>query len=380
MPRDTLAMTWAARLAWLPFRLVVRRRWRPPEKVVILKPCCLSQVLLATPLLAVLSEGFPGAQFDWAVSAWARPAVATNPRVSEILETGRVGLPGGSSADVRALVATLRAGAYDTAVIPSQSSLLAYVAWRAEIPQRIGLDVGLAGFAHTIAVRPPRAVRHAAERYLLLARALGLEGQASMEFSCSDADRAAVSDWLVRDVDWLGDRPLVMIHPGGGRNPVHSETQKQWPPERFALLGNYLARHHGAAVVLVGSVEDRAQVELVRGLMTQKVTDLSGRLSLGELAAMAEIADLYVGNDAGATHVAASVRCPTIAIFGPSNPAISRAYIAPERAVILTPAKATDPFSWAYGPTYEEAVVAADLLLGPQASEADPQTTRPELS
>jgi lipopolysaccharide heptosyltransferase II len=367
-------MTWAARLAWLPFRLVVRRPWRPPEKVVILKPCCLSQVMLATPLLAVLSEGFPEAQFDWAVSAWARPAVATNPRVSEILSTGSVGLPGASQAEVRALIVALRAGAYDTAVIPSQSSLLAYVAWRAGIPQRIGLDVGLRGFAHTIAVRPPRALRHAAERYLLLAQAVGLEGRSPMEFSCSDADRAAVSDCLVREVDWLGDRPLVIIHPGGGRNPLRTDTEKQWPPERFALLGNYLARHHGAAVVLVGGVEDRAQVELVRGLMTQKVTDLSGRLNLGELAAMAEIADLYVGNDAGTTHVAASVRCPTIAIFGPSNPAISRAYAAPARAIVLTPARMTEPFSWVHGPTYEEAVVAADLLLGSLATDSDSQT------
>jgi len=33
-------------------------------------------------------------------------------------------------------------------------------------------------------------------------------------------------------------------------------------------------------------------------------------------------ARLYIGNDSGITHLAAAAGCPTLAIFGPTNPAV----------------------------------------------------------
>src|SRR5690606_8735943 len=113
--RDNALTVTLARAASLPFRLRPRRAFVPPRKAVILKPCCLSQVLLATPLLAALTETYPGAQFDWAVSDYARPAIAANERLSELVDSGRVGLPNSSWSDVRALIETLRERQYDTA-------------------------------------------------------------------------------------------------------------------------------------------------------------------------------------------------------------------------------------------------------------------------
>ena len=79
MAQDNLASQLAAQIAHIPFRLFAKRPYVPPQKALILHPCCLSQVMLATPLLAVLNNAYPNAQFDWAVSDWARPAIVTNP-------------------------------------------------------------------------------------------------------------------------------------------------------------------------------------------------------------------------------------------------------------------------------------------------------------
>ena len=40
-----------------------------------------------------------------------------------------------------------------------------------------------------------------------------------------------------------------------------------------------------------------------------------------QLAAVLESATLYLGNDSGPTHLSAAVGAPTIALFGPTNPA-----------------------------------------------------------
>jgi ADP-heptose:LPS heptosyltransferase len=69
--------------------------------------------------------------------------------------------------------------------------------------------------------------------------------------------------------------------------------------------------------------------------MSGDAVNLAGRLSLGELGALCEVADLYVGNDTGPTHVAAAVGCATLAIFGPSDPARSAPFATKGRVIVL---------------------------------------------
>ena len=355
MSRDTFFTAALARFLSLPLRLRRSRPFTPPQRVLILKPCCLSQVLLTTPLLAALQETFPQARFDWAVSDWARPAIAGNPRIQELISSGLVGLADGRWSDAIQLARQLRANQYDACFIPSHSAVLAMTAWLAGIPQRIGLDDRGRGFAHTIRVRPPTDW-HSADQYLSLAEAVGA-GPAlkpEMEFYPPDVERTAATRFLVEEIDWLGETPLIIIHPGGGRNPAFTYLDKRWPIERFARLANHLARTHRATLVLVGDQEDRSLAETLAGMVSMRVHNLAGQLSLGRLGALCEVADLYVGNDTGPTQVATAVGCPTLAIFGPGNPAASGPYTQRARAMSVQSAE---------GVTVEEAAVAAEKLL-----------------
>ncbi len=335
--------------------------------------------MLATPLLAVLQKTYPEARFDWAVSDWARPAIVGNPRLTEIISIGAEDLRKRSWRQISDLVYRLRAEWYDTCFIVSRSGLLSYVAWQARIPQRIGLNVQSRGFAHTIAVRPPREEKHASAIYLSLARAIGIEedtiSDVGSEFYPSDRARVAMTQYLVEEMDWLGDMPLVIMHPGGGTNPVISETLVRWPVERFALLGNHLARQHGARIVLVGSAEEQSLAETLNGLMAVKVTNLCGQINLGEIGALCEVADLYVGNDTGPTHVAAATGCSTLAIYGPTDPAYSKPSSHKANVIALwrdlSEVEEERPFTWDIGVTVEQAVQAADLLLEQATDRSD---------
>ena len=106
--QDSALISLAARLASVPFRLFGRRPFAPPRKALILKPCCLSQAMLTTPLLAALAEGYPQARFDWALHSYARPAVVTNARIAELIDAGRLGQPDSTREDVRLLVERAR--------------------------------------------------------------------------------------------------------------------------------------------------------------------------------------------------------------------------------------------------------------------------------
>ncbi len=371
MIRENFLTAFVARAARIPFALSVKSTFMPPKKALILQPCCLTQVLLATPLLAALQTTYPQTRFDWAVSDWAKAAIISNPRITELMRTAPGDIHDLDRRELKALIQQLRDQNYDTCFIPSRSSFLAYVAWRAKIPQRIGLNVNGRGFAHTIAVKKSAKDIHTAALYLALAAAANVPDEiiqnVTMEFTPPDRDRTAVTRCLIEEVDWLGDVPLVVIHPGGGVNPVQTDELKRWPVERFALLANHCIINHQAKVVLVGTEAERPLAQAIDGMLSGRVTDLSGQMKLGELAAMCEVANLYVGNDAGPTHVAAAIGCPTLAIFGPSDPALSRPYTQKGKLITLwhdaDGVEDERPFSWDIGVTVDAAKTAVDELL-----------------
>jgi len=342
-----------------------KQPFAPPQKALILQPCCLGRVMMTTPLLAALGEAFPEARFDWAISDWALQAVGGNRRVTRTIRSGPGDLAHNSREEMRDFLETVKREGYDTCFIPSASPLAAHVAQQAGILQRVGLSAG--GRArHTLIARPPSAERWTARRYLALATAAGVPemilNTVEMEFAPTDSDRTAVVRWLVEEFDWLGDTPLVVLHPGGGDNPERRDLDIRWPVYRFARLANYLRKVHGARIVLVGLAEERILAGEVAGMVPFSPANQAGQMSLGEVAALCELAGLYVGNDIGSTHVAAATGCPTLAIYGPTDPAVNAPYMINGRVQTLwRPYEGA--FDWANGVSVEEAIAATDKLL-----------------
>jgi ADP-heptose:LPS heptosyltransferase len=123
-------------------------------------------------------------------------------------------------------------------------------------------------------------------------------------------------------------RPLVGVHPSGGR------TVKQWDPQRWAEVAARLEREFGATVVVTGSEADRPLAAAVaRGLAGQAV-DLTGRLGVGETLAVIAGLDLFLSPDTGPMHMACAVGTPSVAVFGPSDPVRYFSGRGPRHAVV----------------------------------------------
>lgn len=365
--RETGFTSILARVVGVPFRLR-QRPFTTPKKALILRPCCLSQVLMTTPLLAVLSEAFPQAQFDWAVSDWARPAIAGNSRVAQLIRAGSGDFSAMDWADIRTVIQLIRAENYDTCFIPSRSGLLSLIAWQAQIPQRIGLLENGRGFAHTLPVPTMPSPQHEAQTALLLAQACNINEEkirsAQIEFTPPDRARTKITQELVKH-DWLSDTPLVIVHAGGGVNPKQNDISKRWPLERFVRVINHLVQTYQATVVLVGDIDEQETAVTISGLLSNPIINLAGQLDLGEIGALCEIADLYIGNDTGPTHVATAVGCPTIAIFGPSDPTISAPYApqAPLHILWHEEASRQEAFNWQESVQVEDVIGAIQLVF-----------------
>jgi len=85
-------------------------------------------------------------------------------------------------------------------------------------------------------------------------------------------------------------------------------------------VGDYFAEKFNAQIILTGSQDEKATVQLVVEKMRTRSLNVAGKTSLGGLAAVIRELDLFISNDTGPAHVANAVDMPSVTIFGPADP------------------------------------------------------------
>ena len=119
--------------------------------------------------------------------------------------------------------------------------------------------------------------------------------------------------------------PFALYHPGAGR------PEKAWGEERFAALATLLSAEAGLSPVVSWGPGDeeraRRMAELLPGARRLPLLPAEG------LARVAARASLFVAGDTGPLHLADALGVPTLALFGPTDPARNGPYRRPQSAV-----------------------------------------------
>lgn len=116
------------------------------------------------------------------------------------------------------------------------------------------------------------------------------------------------------------DHILIGINPGGDRE------NRRWDVQRYAAVADRLAdRFHSTILLFGGPGEEDIAAQVVRG-MRHHVINLSGKLSLNDLAYLISCLDLFVTNDSGPMHIGAATQTPLVALFGPEDPKLMGPY------------------------------------------------------
>ncbi|HEX8983402.1 MAG TPA: glycosyltransferase family 9 protein [Ktedonobacterales bacterium] len=144
----------------------------------------------------------------------------------------------------------------------------------------------------------------------------------------AEDDAQAATLW--RDLGLLkGD--VVALHPGSG------SQKKRWPADQFAQVAR-LAHDAGYMLLLLaGEADTLALAETQAALAQLDLAPVVARgLRVGVLAATLARCAGYIGNDSGVSHLAALAGVPTVAVFGPTDPA-RWAPIGPRTTAIRAP-------------------------------------------
>ena len=134
--------------------------------------------------------------------------------------------------------------------------------------------------------------------------------------SSSADDAFATHWWQARGHGADAPQPLA-IHPGSGG------AAKRWPPERFAELIGRAAAVGWPVVAIEGPQDAEVSRTLLAALPPGvRAPDIARGLSVGALATLLARCAAFVGNDSGVAHLAGLAGVRTLALFGPTDPAI----------------------------------------------------------
>lgn len=293
------------------------------RRVLVIKLRHHGDVLLTSPVFSVLKNHAPHLEIDALVYQDTAEMLSLHPAISQLHTIDRKWKSAGFFTQARAeweLLSALRARRYDLIIHLTEHPRGAWIK-------------RLTGARWSVAPKPSAASRfirrshthfypvvyanhrHTVESNLDSLRRIGVypgEHERRLTLVPGDGAEHFVDDLLAGHQ--LQAKTFIHIH------PTSRWLFKCWPTERMtALIASLQAQGHRIVITAApASGELMMAKEILTGL-PQPIVDFSGQLSLKQLAALAARAKLFIGVDSAPMHIAAAMRTPTVALFGPSG-------------------------------------------------------------
>jgi len=263
------------------------------DRILIIRLSAMGDIIHTLPAAASLKKSFPESRMAWLIASRWMPLVEGNPYVDELIPFDRSSLSSlhHSWRSVRNFGA---AAAFDF-----QGLLQSAIIGRAARPKFLfGFDRSVAResfaaslYTHCVPVHGP----HRVERNLQLAEYAGareLSQDAWIPEGCAEGQ--------------LPSTPFILA------NPFAGWPGKEWPLLSYERLAEILQRH-GLELVLNVPENRAAELSHMKHIRIQ-VSSLRGLINATRRAAA------VVGLDSGPLHLAAALRKPGVALYGPTDP------------------------------------------------------------
>lgn len=280
-------------------------------KIGVWNTAFLGDAVLTLPLLHTLAAGYPDAELHFYVRGGLESLFAAQPELAGVHGFAKRGKQKGAGG-VYAMGRTIARQGFDLWISPHTSLRSGLIARWSGIDRRIGYNrPWFNRFFYTHTVDRAFGRMDEIERLLRLVEPLDLKLIAAPTLVLPDAALAKADAFFTR----LDGGPVLGVHPGS------TWPTKQWPEEYFSDIAKRAAAD-GARVLVFGGPGEEAVAARVAASAgagkTDRIIDISGQLSLTELAAYLNRLDCYLSNDSGPMHLAWVQGTPVTALFGPT--------------------------------------------------------------
>ena len=286
--------------------------WQNVKRVLIIKLRSIGDTVLSTPSLIALKRFVPNAQIDILLEDWVAPLLDGFDAVDNVISVGS------GTADRLKTAWDLRRRRYDVAFNLHGGTTATSFTAASRATHRIGYADYQYSFLYNHLLSSASdfwgtEFTHSAEQQLALLGFVGVpvEDRPKSRLVVNDLAMKSVDDRLTKSAIRNPQSALALFH------PASLFFTKQWATENFARTAEYLAEKGFHTVAVASKNESKVLDDLERE--SKVPITIFDDLTLPEITALAAKAQLFVGNDSGIAHIAATVNTPSVVIFGSSN-------------------------------------------------------------
>lgn len=285
------------------------------QRILMIKIGALGDIVLATPSLRMVRKRYPSAHLALLVDRKFYKIVERCPYIDELILVDR-DKSWKTLAGFLKLSHRLKRSVFDISIDLQNTTKTHLLALLSGIRTRVGyrrfwtgrfLTQGVGRFRDIL---PP--VVH---QFRVLEHVNVHNFDDALELWPSKAAGDSILEMLERE--WVSPEQILVGFVLGASNRW---ITKQWPLENFIELSRRLSNGLGARVVLIGSADDRVLADQFKEQCNIPAVDFVSHTDLDELSALVKRLNVLVTGDSAPMHIAAAVKTPIVALFGPTNP------------------------------------------------------------
>ena len=293
--------------------------WKSIEHIIVIRQHDqLGDLLLSTPVFRAIKEFKPQSRVTAVVRSYTQDLLSHHPYIDEVL-VFHENLIQWSLKKGLYFWRFIRKG-YDLAIVlntVSHSLSSDIMAFLTRAPYILGTEHHIftgctRNFFYNLIAPVSSDLRHQSERNLDILEYVGIPSESLSEEIGITQDEISGANRLLPQLEYKNELQIG-IHPGAGK------MTNRWPTEFFARTADQLVESVNASIILFQGPGEAYLVDEVKELMHAECLIIPS-IRLRELAAVMKSLDLFLCNDTGVMHVAASVGTPLVALFGPTDP------------------------------------------------------------
>lgn len=290
--------------------------------ILVIGPSWVGDMMMSHALYQQLKQHYPDSQIDVIAPDWCRPLLERMPEVRKALSMP-IGHGSFQLCKRYHLGKNLR-NQYDLAIVLPNSLKSAFVPFFAGIKQRRGWKGEMRYGLLNDLRRNKNAYPMMVQRYVALAfepNHIPSAEQLPIPYPYLQVSPDAVAQTqaaFAKQLAYAEHRDAIGFCPGAEFGPA-----KRYPHYHYAALAEKLIAQ-GYAVHLFGSQKDEAVGEQIRAALPENqqryCLNFAGQTTLNQAVDLISACKAVVSNDSGLMHIAAALKRPLVALYGPTSP------------------------------------------------------------
>ncbi len=273
-------------------------------KICMLRFSALGDLSHVVPLIWALHQHSPDSQIDWIIDPKAQALIPDIPGLRLIPFNKNHGWRG-----LQNLRRTLNGQRYDKLLLLQTSARANLISTVIKAKRRIGWDSARAREGQALVKNarieeaPPQ---HQVQGFLAFARHLGVAVNEPYWGLSINVDAAGFAAQNLP-----GDQPTLVI------SPCSSHSLRNWQPQRYAQVADWVQRTHGWRVAIIGGPSniEQSMALSIEQHAKAPIVNLVGKDTLPQMLALLDRANVVMAPDSGPLHWANALGKPVVGLY-----------------------------------------------------------------